>query len=335
MFRKLIALSTGVLGLALACSPGVANPPPPPHHEGGVDEFLADQAQRPDAPSYRINIFDSERAVDALMSLPVTAGVEALPVSKEVAPAPAPAHCVWFCHPTVYAEYDFISSEDKRENGADSDTNSAVVGFDFLTIYDILLGFTYSYSNRDADESPIGLPDNENSHFFSLYTAKNFWEWVNIGISGGYGYTSLETVGDDAGNEDIWSISPFVGLAHTWGPFSASVTPTWTHTWTSINDTPPGAGTGDDKTGKITIPFKVGYALTERLKVQVTAKYIGITNYNSSTPDLPEAHSWANFGGKLSYQACKALSVYVEYSYDAFNDSYSNHNVHTGFTYAW
>ncbi len=333
MFRRIIVLSASLVGLSLATSRGMG--PPEHHHEHvGIDVFLVDQAARPDAPGFRINGFDADRAVDALMGLPITAGLETLPVSKEVAPAPATAS-VWFSHPTFYAEYDYINSGDKRENGQDSEANSAVVGFDFLTISDILLGFTYSYSNRDAEESPLGFPDDENAHFFNLYTAKTFWNWVNIGVSSGYGYTSLETAGAYSVHEDTWSVSPFVGVAHTWGPFSASLTPTWTHTWTTTSDTPAGVGSGTDKTGKISVPLKLGYAITEKLKIQVTAKYTGITNRKDAIAALPEADNWASFGGKLTYQVVRPLSVYLEYAYDAFNDSYSNHNAHVGFTYSW
>lgn len=335
MYRKLTILGIGLLSLAVANSPAIASGDHDgDHHEGGVALFLADQVARPDAASYRINSFDTDRAVDALMSLPVTAGMESSKEVKQVAPAAAPV-CVWFCHPSFYAEYDYINSHDKRALGADSETNSAVVGFDFLTIYDILLGFTYSYSNRDADVSPIGLPDNENSHFFSLYTAKTFGQWLNIGVSGGYGYTSTETVGADSGNEDTWSLSPFIGVAHTWGAFSGSLTASSVHTWTSTHDTPTGVGNADDATGKVGVALKLGWAATERLKLQVTAKYTGMAYYETVTPALPESRDWATFGGKATFRVAQHCDVYLGYAYDAFNSSYNNHNVQAGFICSW
>jgi hypothetical protein len=332
MFRNLIVFLIGALGLAMASSTAVAHIEPHIEHIS-VDAFIADQGARPDGAPFRINSFDVDRAVDALLALPVTAGVESLPVSKEV--APAATRLQWFSYPTFYVEYDYIHSLDDRRDGADSITNSAVVGFDFVTIYDILLGFTYSYSNRDAHISPIGLPDDEDAHFFNLYTAKTFWQWINIGVSGGYGYTSLETVDTDSGHEDTWSISPFVGLAHTWGPWSASVTPTWTHTWTTTLDTPKGVGSGSEQSGRLGVPLKVGYAVTEKLKVQVTARYNGITNNGGKIAALPEDRNWGTFGGKITYRVCKPLSIYGEYLYDAFNDNYENHNVHAGLTLSW
>jgi hypothetical protein len=341
MCRKLTILGIGVLSLAIANSPTIASSPSPSpspsHHGGGVALFLADQVARPDAASYRINSFDTDRAVDVLMGLPVTAGVESLPVSagKEMRPmAPAPV-TEWFSHPSFYAEYDYINSHDKRDAGADSETNSAVVGFDFITIDNILLGFTYSYSNRDADISPLGLPDNEDSHFFSLYTAKTFWQWLNVGVSGGYGYTSTSTQGADSGNEDTWTLSPFVGVSHSWGAFSASLTASSIHTWRSTHDTPAGAGNADDDTGKVGVALKLGYAVTEKLKLQVTGKYVGMAYYEPANQALPEARDWATFGGKATYRVTQHFDVYLGYAYDAFNDSYSNHNVQAGLIASW
>jgi hypothetical protein len=351
MYRRLTVLGIGVLSLALATSPAIAvtvdvgagvdttaTPTHVEHHPpsvGSAELFLADQAARPDAPSYRISSFDTDRAVDALMSLPVTAGVASLPVTGKEQVAPAPAPNLWFAHPSFYAEYDYINSKDQRTNGADSITNSGVVGFDFVTIHEFLVGFTYSYSNRDANVSPLGLPDNEDSHFFSLYMAKSFGQWLNVGVSGGYGYTSTETLGADSGNEDTWTLSPFVGVSHSWGAFSASLTGSSIHTWTSTHDTPAGVGNTDDETGKVSVALKLGYAATERLKLQVTAKYVGMPYNEPATLGLPEARDWATFGGKVTYRLTEHFDLYAAYAYDAFNDSYHNHNVQAGFTASW
>lgn len=338
MYRTLTVLGIGVLSVAVANSQTVsinAHPDHVEHHVSSVALFLADQAARPDAASYRISSFDTDRAVDALMSLPVTAGVESLPVTGKEEVAAAPAPILWFTHPSFYAEYDYINSDDKRANGADSKTNSAVVGFDFITIEDILLGFTYSYSNRDADISPLGLPDNEDSHFFSLYAAKTFWQWVNVGVSGGYGYTSTETLGADSGNEDTWTLSPFIGVSHSWDRFSTSLTASSIHTWTSTHDTPAGVGNADDETGKVAVALKLGYAATERLKLQATAKYIGMAYDEPAMPGLSQAHNWATFGGKATYRVAEHFDLYLAYAYDAFNSSYNNHNVQAGFICSW
>jgi hypothetical protein len=348
MYRKLTILGIVALSLAVVKSSAIAvtvevngsgssDATISPHHvehhtTGSSQEFVVDQAARPDVPSYRLASFDTDRAVDALMSLPVTAGMEMLPSGKEmkeVAPVPARG-CDWFSHPSFYAEYGYVNSLDQRRDGADSHTNSAVVGFDFVTCHDLLVGFTYSFSNRDGHISPIGLPDNEDAHFFSGYLAKSFINWINIGVSGGYGYTSLETQGSDSGHENTWTISPFIGVSHSWGAFSGSLTGSSINTWTGTHDSPTGANS-DDETGKIAVTLKFGYAATEKLRFQVSAKYTG-TEYHEDQVrgGLPEDYDWATFGGKVSYRITQVVDLYGSYSYDAFNDSYHNHNVQAG-----
>jgi len=123
MYRKLTIIGIAALSLGVVKSTAIAvtveiagsgsgnvtatpNHVEPPHHmEGSAEEFVIDQAARPDAPSYRIANFDTDRAVDALMSLPVTAGMTMASSGKdmkEVAPVPARG-CDWFSHPSFYA----------------------------------------------------------------------------------------------------------------------------------------------------------------------------------------------------------------------------------------
>ena len=252
---------------------------------------------------------------------------------KEMKQAVAPAVNEWFRDPSFYVEYDYINSEDKRPLGADSVTNSAVVGFDFVTKFDILTGIIYSYSNRNADASALGFPDNEDSHFISMYVAKSFWQWVNIGVTGGYGYTSTSTLGVGSGNEDSWTVSPFIGVSHNWGAFSASLTTAYIQTWSNMYGLAAPTADSDNETGKITVALKLGYALTERLKLQATAKYTDITKTEPSI--LPEARSWGTFGIKATYRVIEHMDIYAGYAYDAFNSSYRNNNVQVGLTYSW
>src|SRR5947209_5994287 len=139
MYRKLTIFGIAALSLAVVKSNAIAvtveiagsgsanataspNHVEPPHTEGSSEQFVIDQAARPDVPSYRIASFDTDRAVDALMSLPVTAGMTMMPISgggkemKEVAPMPARG-CDWFSHPSFYAEYGYVNSLDQRRDG--------------------------------------------------------------------------------------------------------------------------------------------------------------------------------------------------------------------------
>jgi hypothetical protein len=295
-------------------------------------DFLANQAARPDNPALRISrdVVDyvDERLRDHNKA--VTAGMESSKEIQQVVPAPTPAN-EWFSHPSVFAEYDYIYSNNTQSNGADSHTNSATAGFSFFTKYDILLGLTYQYSNRDADLGSLNFPDSENSHFFSLYVAKSFCHWLNCGVSGGYGYISTSRLGTDTGSEDSWTLSPYLGVWHSWGAFSASLTTLYEYVWTEAFLQPRDAS---NETGRVVVTLRLGYALTERLAVEASAAYVGITNYKPAAQNLL-APNWATFGAKLTYALIGPLNVYAGFAYDAFNQSYKNYTAQAGLSYSW
>jgi hypothetical protein len=296
-------------------------------------DFLANQAARPDNPALRISrsVVDyvDERLRDHNKA--ITAGMTSSKEMEHVVPAPTPGN-EWFSHPSVFAEYDYIYSNNKQSNGvADSHTNSATAGFSFFTKYDILLGLTYQYSDRDAGLGFLNFPDSENSHFFSPYLAKGFWQWLNIGVSGGYGYISTSRLGTDTGSEDSWILSPNVGVSHSWGAFSASLTTLYQYVWTDAFLQPRDAS---DETGTVVVTLRIGYAVTERLAAEASAAYDGITTYKPAAQNLL-ARNWATFGAKLAYALIGPLNVYAGFAYDAFNQSYNNYTVQGGLSYSW
>lgn len=295
-------------------------------------DFLADQAARPDNPALRISrsVVDyvDERLRDHNKA--VTAGMASSKEIEHVVPPPAPAN-EWFSHPSVFVEYDYIYSNNKQSNGANSHTNSATAGFSFFTKYDIFLGLTYQYSDRDAGLGSVNFPDSENSDYFSLYLAKTFWKWLNIGVSGGYGYIATSRQGTDSGSENSWILSPYVGVLHSWGAFSVSLTTLHQYVWTNAFLQPRDAS---DETGTVVVTLRLGYAVTERLAVEATAAYDGITTHKPAAQNL-SARNWATFGAKLTYSLIGPLNVYGGFAYDAFNQSYNNYTAQAGLSYSW
>jgi len=335
MIRNYSVLGAALLTMAVANSPVVAS-----GGGGGgggsstsVSDYLADQASRPDNASLRINSSAIDHIDDRFIDFNKTAKAGVESSGKEMKQTASPAVNEWFRNPTVYAEYGYINSTDKRIGGADSNTNSATIGFDFMTKYDILTGIIYSYSNRSAAISPAGFPTDEDSHFISLYVAKSFWQWVSVGVSGGYGYTSTETLGVSSGNEDTWDVAPFVSVSHSWGAFSASLTTSYIQSWSNMYGLGAPGGDTDNETGKLTVGLKLGYAVTEKLRLQATAKYTGVTDREPTA--IPEARNWATFGTKATYRIVEHLDAYAGYAYDAFNTSYRNHNLLVGVSYSW
>jgi hypothetical protein len=291
--------------------------------------FLTDQAARPDNSALRMSrsVVDyiDERLLD--YNKAVTAGMASGKQMLQAVPPPASVN-EWLSRPNLFAEYNYIYSNDKRANGADSHTNSATACFSFYTKYDILLGLTYQYNGRDGDPSPLNFPDSENDNYFSLYLAKTFWQWVNVGVSGSYGYISTSRLGTDTGSEDAWILTPYVGVGHNWGAFSASLRTLYQYTWTNAYLQPGDAG---DQTARVVVSLTLGYRLTEKLAVEGTAAYVGMTTYKPAPQNLPEARNWATFEAKATYALIGPLNVYLGFAYDAFNQSYNNYTAQGGY----
>jgi hypothetical protein len=283
-------------------------------------------AARPDNPADRINGRAIERAVDRLMEIPVTAGVSTGANYKDYKESPAPAHCVGFCYPSFYTEYDYIRTNDDRPTGPDGDTHSGLVGFDFSTYGDVLVGAIYSVSRQNLNSDAGNFGTDSDSNFVSLYAAKSFAGWLNVGVSGGWGNTANDTTllnpPDSSGNDtDTWSVSPFIGIFHKWGAFSFSTTATYF--WQDVD--------GDDS-GKFGVDLTLKYALTEQLSIAGLAKYKQMVDYDKSVSD---DRNWLTVGGKIAYRPTHAWEIWGGYEYETLNDNYHDHTVRSGVTYSF
>jgi hypothetical protein len=300
---------------ALTLTPVFATTPGPSPHDHLEESFAA----RPDNPSDRINLRAIERSVERLMSIPTTAGAKVVvptttagaDVSKQVQEVETRRESEWFRYPSFFVEYNFIHSNDEREFGPDGDTHSGQIGFDCMIPADILVGITYSYSNTDLDHNlPIG--SESDSHFVSAYLGKSFAGWVNVGVSGGGGTSHVEPEGAPDSDIDTWSVTPYVGLFHSWGSFSFSSTATYLH-----QDSDSASSTG-----KVTVDLNLKYAVTERFSIASITRYTESVDYDDT---VSEDRNWVTFGGKLNLKATQRVGLYGGYEYDAFNHDYENH----------
>lgn len=282
-----------------------------------------------------------ERANDrvgALADGPITGGVESKSYKDYKQPAET---CEWFCNPSVFTDYSYINIDDHRKYGSDGYTNSWSGGFDFTTKGNILLGALYSFSRDSLGSALLHAETHTDTHFISLYAAKNFWKFLNIGVSGGYGHTEVESVlhsfdgfkgRDSASDVDTWSVSPFIGISKRFGALSTSFTTTYLFS-SSETDAPNRSST--TQTGKLAFDFKLGYAVTEKLTIFGTARFIKVVDYEEASPDFPEDRSWATFGTKITYRVTEPFEIFGAYAYDAFNTSYDNHTGRVGMSYSF
>lgn len=268
---------------------------------------------RPDNASNRSVRTSTNRATARLHGTPVSAGT-----TSAKAPVEQPAGMV----PTIYTDYTYVNSNDTRSGAADGDTHSVSLGADVMTASDILLGFSYSYSDTDL----IGrdYSSASDAHFFSLYGAKSLTSWLSAGVAAGYGSTSNDTTiakgflgaGTSSASTDTWSASPFLSVTWANGPLFVSTTTGYQYT-------------DYEAAGQhaVTVEGNIGYAVTDKLTVVAVARYFQeLENEVDSGDDA----NWLTLGGSLNYAVSESAQTFAGYEYDLLNDSYDNWTLRGG-----
>lgn len=338
------ATVTGALMLSVPMASADLHPflPPPPAPETNhfPDSRIADSLRpgnpslRPGNAADRISNTGIDRSIDRLLDLPTGAGMRTTRPSKEPV---APAHGL-FSNPSFFMEYNYINTDDSRRRGSDSETHSAQIGGDVIFADKIVLGLIYSYSATDGDSAFLRSTSDSDAHFVSAYAATTIWQIVNVGITGGYGHTGTDSRLRGApdrtfsSDTDSWTVSPFLGVSHKWGALSGSLTAAYSY---QTNDYEAPAVGGNDNTGKFTLTGRVGYAVTERLKVEGSARLNQYVHGSGNTPGFSEDHTWATFGAKVSYNFTREFQLYGGYEYDAWNSNYETHTAKGGINYAF
>jgi opacity protein-like surface antigen len=235
----------------------------------------------------------------------------------------AEEECVWFCNPTLFVEYNYINTSDDRRLGSDADTHSFMIGGDFSTVWDLLIGGIYTYTDQDLNSSGARSDSDIESHYFALYLAKTFMNFLNVGVVGTYGTTDIHTQQrnpSDSFNSDIdtWSVSPFVGASHTWGAFSAGLNATYM--WAD----------SQNNSERFATTLTLSYAVTEQLVLSTSARYNIVTDSPNLQGPLTEDDDWLTVGGKISYRITDMVTLYAGYEYDALMEHLENHSARGG-----
>ncbi|MCX6981368.1 MAG: autotransporter domain-containing protein [Verrucomicrobia bacterium] len=328
---KNLYLLTGILtasisaALASGPSPGPAPATAGPSFSNSAFSALHPNTPgaRPDNAADRSNDLGISGAVDQFSDAPTTAGVK----SKTVIPT---AHGNLI---TLSGQYSYINTDDSRAFGSDLVTQSATIGGTAFINGNMFLGLNYTYSNATSGVNATGTSSHSDAHFVSLTAAMSLNQFLSIGVSGGYGNTdytiNTRTVGAVKGraNMDTWSISPYVSASIKSGRLISALTAAYQYE----TDSTTGAGfANNDDIGKFSIELRETFLASERLKVAVSAKFTDVLNGLGQSAFLPQSRTWATFGGKVSYQASKALEIYAGYSYVAFNQYLETHAINAG-----
>lgn len=285
---------------------------------------------RPDGRADALNNTGAFNAVDALGDVTTSAGVHS---NKHVVVPHSNGPII-----SLSGEYNYLTTNDTRLLGADTQTHSMTLGASVLLNGDLYLGVNYSYSQTDSALYPTGLFTNGTSNYISLVVAKSFMRFLSVGVAGGYGNTGYDLTGPagrvtSASDMDSWSISPFVSATLKTGALTSSLTAMYQYE--TDETTFRTGGVEHDDTGKFSLALRSTYSASERLKLQAFAKYTKLLNGSSRIPGLPESRNWAQFGAKVSFYVSKPLEIYAGYAYDAFNKSLETHTVTGGMRYSF
>ena len=285
---------------------------------------------RPDDRGFANTDIGVFQGVDILANAPTSAGVRTRTTSKGyIPPLAGPLY-------SVFSEYNYIKSNDVRAVAGDTQTHSVTLGGSALFHGDTFLGLNYSYSNGAAKPNNVGTSAQTDAHFVTLVAAKSFWRFMSVGVAGTYGHTDIDLNATAGGGKshafsDTWGVSPFLSASYKSGPVVTSLTTMYQYQ----NDELHNNGTTSNDTGKFTVALRPTWSITERLKLQASAKYNQIIQGLNDTPGLPEGRHWATFGGRLSFNPSKSLELYAGYTYDAFNVFLEDHTVTGGLRYSF
>jgi opacity protein-like surface antigen len=296
----------------------------PQRFQDSVDAVLDNHAAH--QPANLIQGSATTRIVDRLRELGrlgVTAGAGGGKASKEIVPPPSSLNA------SMYGEYSYVTSNDRRQVDTDSITNSGTGGFD-ITLGKTLLGLIYSYSHQSMASDFLKSNTSSDSNFVSLYAAQPITPYLSVGLTGGYGHTDVLVRLRQAGGQralqrssdtDTWTASPFFSLAYANNNFYASFTTTYQYLHTDTDDT-----------GQLNFQLAAGYQIAEWLGAEVSGKATQMLH--STRRGIPEDDNCFGFGAKLKQNVTPKFAVYEGYEFN-FNDDFREHTITGGLTYSF
>jgi hypothetical protein len=282
---------------------------------------------RPSHPANLITTGAVTRAVDRLRELQqrgATAGAESKDYkeSKEMPPEES-------LNISVYGEYSYITSNDRRRLDMDSITNAGSGGID-LTLGKTLLGLIYYYSHNSGASSSLRSNTSSDSNFVSLYAAHPIEPWLSVGLTGGYGHTDVDVLlrrdegrrsSRSGSDTDSWTGSPFVSLSYATGNFYASLTTTYQYLHTDTDDS-----------GKLNFQVATGYQFADWISGEINGKFSQMLH--NTRGGEPEDDNWFGVGAKLKENITPNLAAYQGYNF-SINDTFREHMFTGGLTYAF
>ena len=247
---------------------------------------------------------------------------------------------VWFRNSSVFSEYTFTDSRDKRLGGFDSDSREGTVGLNFLTICDVAMSAMAKAGGTAADTSfPGHIRNSADNYGLTLTAAKN-WDWLLAGASASYDGADSRTrtpIGNVYKNmSDGPTLAPFIGAMYVNGNFSASTVPTYMYCW-AADDYDYTGGAANDHNIQETFVWQntVNYNVCEKLGLGAMANWNRVTHLrkNLVNPVVTGDMDWVSVGPKVSYNFTPALSAYASFLKDLDSGTFDTFQATVGLNY--
>ncbi len=254
---------------------------------------------------------------------------------------------VWFRSPSVFAEYSYTDSRDKRvdpfgNTGFTSHGRNGTLGLNFLSYCDVAVSLAGTYGITAADAmAPGHLVNNSDTYGLSLTMAKNI-DWFLFGVSGSYndGYSRTRTPIGNILKADTTSttITPFIGAMYSKGNLSLSTVPAYMYSWTWADfDSTGAAPHADAHPSQETFVWMntASYKICEKVVVSLQANWNRLTHYKKSAAVNVGDREWLTFGPKLTYRFTPSTSAYVSCTKDLGSGSFDTVQALVGVNYGF
>lgn len=225
-----------------------------------------------------------------------------------------------FRMPSVFAEYDYADSHDRRNGGFDSKGDNGTVGLSFLTAGDVAMSLMVNYGNADAENS-AGV-DSDTENYGLTLTASKSINWFLFGMSASYGEADSRIA--TTTESYSYTLAPFIGAVYTSGNLALSTVPTY-----MFRRQDDGATMKDD--GTFVWMNSASYAVSEALTFGLSVNWTHVAH--TERPVGSADRDWLSIGPKVTYNVSQALSVYASYTKAVFSSTYDSQDFILGMNY--
>lgn len=255
--------------------------------------------------------------------------------------AHAAAENDWFRSPSVFGEYNFTDSRDRRIGGFDSDLHSGTLGLNFLTMCDVAISLMSTYGWGVSETEGVG-PENLTRNFGLSVTAAKNYDWFLMGVSASYNDNDSRTR-TPIGNlpksfSDGTTLAPFIGAMYVKGNLSLSTVPTYMYNWNWV-DYDSTISNNDDHARQQTFVWMntANYNVSEKVTVSLLANWNRVTHVkqNLNVAPIQADREWLTLGPKVAYHFSPDMSAYASCTRDICNNSFDTLQIVVGMNFGF